>query len=145
MAQTMIKMFIYQGKNYFLAVFGGTFLCWAVGSYMSFSVEWVDYFMLPILLGLMMPAIAAIVFIWLQPVSDMKRDFIHRLVSYRLIRPGVFLLSLLLMPLSVVLSILISLAFDGSFEQFQISEAFSFNSGFVPVGLGFSLFWEEVE
>jgi membrane protease YdiL (CAAX protease family) len=85
------------------------------------------------LLGLMMPAIVAIVLIWLQPVSGMKRDFIQRLLSFRLIRPWAFLLSMVLMPLAVVLSILISLAFDGSIEQFQVSEAFSFHTGFVPV------------
>jgi membrane protease YdiL (CAAX protease family) len=129
----MINGFNYQGRNYFLAVFTGTFLFWGVGSYMSFSSKWGDYYMLPMLLGLMMPAITAIIFFWHQPLSTMKRDFIRRSLNLRLIRPGVFLLALMLMPLSVVLSILISLLFDGSTEQFQVSEAFSFSSGFVPV------------
>lgn len=125
--------FNYHAKNYFLAVFGGTYLLWAVGSYMSFSPDLTSYFMLPMLLGLMMPAIAALVFIWRQPISGMRRDFVQRLLSLRLIRPWVFLSSLTLLPLSVVLSILISLLFDGSIEQFQVSQAFSFHSGFVPV------------
>ncbi|MET0119585.1 MAG: type II CAAX endopeptidase family protein [Candidatus Thiodiazotropha sp. 6PLUC9] len=129
----MINNFNYKGKNYFLVVFFSTFLCWGVGGTMSFSPDWLDYYMLPMLLGLMMPAIVAVLFIWLQPVSEMKRDFTQRLLSFRNIRPGVFLLSLVLMPLSVVLSISISLLFDGSIDQFQLSEAFSFNSGFVPV------------
>jgi membrane protease YdiL (CAAX protease family) len=129
----MINGFNYQGKNYFLAVFGSTFLCWGVGGYMSFEPDLMVYFMLPMLLGLMVPAIVAIALIWLQPVSAMKRDFTQRLLSFRLIRPWVFLLSLTLIPLSVVLSILISLAFNGSTEQFKVSEAFSFSSGFVPV------------
>jgi membrane protease YdiL (CAAX protease family) len=129
----MINGFNYQGKNYFIAVFTGTFLCWGIGGYMSFSSDWVDYFMLPMLLGLLMPAIVATLFIWLQPGSGMKRDFTHRLLSFRLIRPLQFLFSLALLPLSVVLSILFSLAFDGSTEQFRLSEAFSFNTGFVPV------------
>ncbi|MES9835761.1 MAG: CPBP family intramembrane glutamic endopeptidase [Candidatus Thiodiazotropha sp.] len=129
----MSNEFNYQGKNYFLTVFGGTFSAWALGGYMSFSPGWADYYMLPMLLGLMMPAIVAILFIWRQPESGMRRDFTRRLVSLRLIRPGVFLLSLALMPLSVVLSILVSLAFGGSIEQFQVSEAFSFTTGFVPV------------
>jgi membrane protease YdiL (CAAX protease family) len=129
----MIDEFNYKGKNYFLVVFGGTLLSWGIGGYMSFSPDWAEYYMLPMLLGLMVPAIVAIVFIWQQPVSGMKQDFTRRLLSFRLIRPGAFLLSLALMPLSVVLSILISLVFDGSIEQFQVSEAFSFSSGFVPV------------
>lgn len=129
----MNNRFDYQGKKYFLAVFAGTFLFWGVGGFMSFSPDWADYYMMPMLLGLMMPAIVAIVFIWRQPESAMKRDFTRRLLSVRLIRPGMFLLSLALMPLSVVLSILVSLAFGGSIEQFQVSEAFSFSTGFVPV------------
>ena len=129
----MTNNFNYKGKNYFQMVFIGTFLLWGVGGFMSFSPDWMDYFMLPMLIGLMMPAIVAIGFIWLQPESGIKRDFTQRLLNIRLVRPVVFLLSLCLMPLSVVLSILISLAFDGSIEQFQVSEAFSFSSGFVPV------------
>ncbi|MEW8032721.1 MAG: type II CAAX endopeptidase family protein [Candidatus Thiodiazotropha endolucinida] len=129
----MNNRFNYQGKNYFLAVFGGTYLCWGIGSYMSFSPDWADYYMLPMLLGLMIPAIVAVVFIWLQPVSGMRRDFTQRLLNFGLIRPWAFLLSLVLMPLSVVFSILISLAFSGSTEQFEVSEAFSFHTGFVPV------------
>lgn len=100
---------------------------------MSFSPNWVDYYMAPMLLGLMMPAIVAVALIWSQPDQAMKRDFIQRLFSLSLIRPGPFLFSLALMPLSVVLSILVSLAFDGSTDQFRISEAFSFQTGFVPV------------
>ncbi|MES9831952.1 MAG: type II CAAX endopeptidase family protein [Candidatus Thiodiazotropha sp. DIVDIV] len=129
----MTNNFNYKGKNYFQMVFIGTFLLWGVGGFMSFSPDWMDYFMLPMLIGLMMPAIVAIGFIWFQPESGIKRDFTQRLLNIRLVRPVVFLLSLCLMPLSVVLSILISLAFDGSIEQFQVSEAFSFSSGFVPV------------
>ncbi len=129
----MINGFNYQGRNYFLAVFIGTFIFWGIGSYMSFSPDWANYYMLPMLLGLIMPAVFALAFIWGQPESKIKRDFTCRLFSLRLIRIGPFLLTLAIMPLSVVLSILISLAFDGSIEQFQVSEAFSFSTGVVPV------------
>ena len=37
------------------------------------------------------------------------------------------------MPLSVLLSVVLSLPFGGSLLQFQFSEGFSFSSGFVPV------------
>jgi membrane protease YdiL (CAAX protease family) len=131
--QMMKNNFSYQGKNYFLAVFGGTTLCWSVGSYMSFNPGWEDDYMFPMLLGLMMPAIVAMVFIWKQPVSGMKQDFIQRLLSFRLINPWVLLVSMALVPISVVFSILISLMFGGAIEQFQVSEAFSFHTGFVPV------------
>ncbi|MEW8506103.1 MAG: type II CAAX endopeptidase family protein [Candidatus Thiodiazotropha sp.] len=129
----MSDRFNYHGKRYFLAVFLGTYLLWGLGGYMSFIPEWMDYYMLPMLLGLFMPAVVAVGFVGMQPESGMKRDFIRRLLSLRLIRPGMFLFTLTLMPLSVVLSILVSLGFDGTIEQFQPSESFSFNTGFVPV------------
>jgi membrane protease YdiL (CAAX protease family) len=129
----MTNEFSYKSKHYFLSVFTGTFLLWSIGGLMSFKDHWVDFYMLPMLLGLMVPAMVALLFIWRQPTSAMKKDFIRRLVSFKLIRPKIVLLSMTLMPLSVVISIILSLAFDGSIVQFQPSEAFSFDTGFVPV------------
>ncbi|MCG7897028.1 MAG: CPBP family intramembrane metalloprotease [Candidatus Thiodiazotropha weberae] len=129
----MSERFNYQAKKYFLTVFSGTGVFWSVGGVMSFQAEWMDYYMLPMLLGLMVPAMVAVVLIWRQPEDALRRDFKCRLFSLRLIRPGVFLLSLILMPLSVLLSIVVSLGVGGSVDQFQVSEAFSFSSGFVPV------------
>jgi membrane protease YdiL (CAAX protease family) len=100
---------------------------------MSFKDDWADFYMLPMLLGLMIPAMIAFLFIRRQPTSAMRADFIRRLVSFKLIRPKIVLLSMVMMPLSVAISIFISLAFDGSMEQFQPSDAFSFNTGFIPV------------
>ncbi|ODB93645.1 hypothetical protein A3194_02880 [Candidatus Thiodiazotropha endoloripes] len=129
----MSERFNYQAKKYYLTVFAGTGVFWSVGGVMSFQAEWIDYYMLPMLLGLMVPAMVAVVLIWRQPEDALRRDFKCRLFSLRLIRPGVFLLSLILMPLSVLLSIVVSLGVGGSVDQFQVSEAFSFSSGFVPV------------
>jgi membrane protease YdiL (CAAX protease family) len=131
----MSELFNYQGKKYFIAVFLTTGLFWGVGGVMSFNPDWADFYMLPMLLGLMMPATVAGVLIWRSPTAELRRDFNCRLLSVSLIRPGPFLLSLMLMPLSVLLSIAISLGLGGSLEQFQISEAFSFTAGFVPVVL----------
>ena len=129
----MNNRFNYQAKKYFLSVFAGTGVFWSIGGIMSFSPDWVDYYMLPMLIGLMVPAIVAVVLIWGQQEDELRRDFKCRLFSLSLIRPGVFFFSLILMPLSVLLSIVISLGVGGSVDQFQVSEAFSFNSGFVPV------------
>ncbi|MBN0989566.1 type II CAAX endopeptidase family protein [Amphritea pacifica] len=125
--------FRYRPVKYFLAVILTTTLFWSLGGYMSFKPEWAKFYMLPMLLGLMMPACLAIGFVWRQPKRAMKQDFIRRAVSVRLIRPWPFIGSLALMPLSVVIAISLSLLFGGSREQFAVSEAFSFNSGFVPV------------
>jgi hypothetical protein len=100
---------------------------------MSFKPDWAGLHMLPMLLGLMMPACFAIGYIWRQPNPAIKHDFIHRALSYRLIRPWPFIGSLALMPLSVLVAISLSLFFGGSTQQFEFSDAFSFSTGFVPV------------
>jgi hypothetical protein len=80
-----------------------------------------------------MPACIATGFIWRQRDPAMKRDFVRRAVSLRLIRPWVFIGWLGVMPLSVLVAITESLVFGGSAEQFSFSGAFSFDTGFVPV------------
>jgi uncharacterized protein len=129
----MHERFSYNPRGYFLSVILSTTLLWSLGGYMSFSPVWVDFYMLPMLLGLMMPACFAVVFIWRQPEPGMKRDFIRRVLSFQLIRPWVFIGSLALMPLSVLVAITLSLFLGGPSEQFIVSDAFSFDTGFVPV------------
>lgn len=129
----MNQVFCYRPRRYFLAVISTTTLFWSLGGYMSFEREWADLYMLPMLLGLMMPACFAVGFIWRQPNREMRRDFVRRALSFRLIRPWPFIGSLALMPLSVLVAITLSLLFGGSSQQFGVSDAFSFTTGFVPV------------
>lgn len=63
----------------------------------------------------------------------MKKDFVNRLINIRLIRLKMLPVLFLIMPLTVLVSIALSLPFGGSFSQFQFAEGFSFSSGFVPV------------
>jgi membrane protease YdiL (CAAX protease family) len=89
--------------------------------------------MVPMLPGLMMPAIIAALLIWRQRDPAMAKDFVRRCFSLRLINPGVLFGTLLLMPLSVLIAITLSVLAGGSPDQFQFSGAFSFSTGFIPV------------
>ncbi len=125
--------FSYRPNAFFISVLLSTTFFWSIGAVISFTDKWADFFMLPMLFGLMMPAIVAIRFIWRQPGEKMKSDFLNRIFNVRLIKPIYFVGALLLMPLSVLISIVLSIFFGGSTDQFVVSEAFSFNSGFIPV------------
>lgn len=81
----------------------------------------------------MAPFLISLVMIFRSKNADLKRDFVNRLTNIRLIQPKILPIFFLLMPLSVVVSILISLFFGGSMSQFQLAEGFSFSTGFVPV------------
>jgi membrane protease YdiL (CAAX protease family) len=113
--------------------FLATYVFWFAGAYVSFqeNISSLAYlFMLP---GLMVPFFISVVMIGRSKNSDLKSDFVNRLFNFRLIQPKMLPVFLLIMPFSVLASIIISLSFGESISQFQLSEGFSFSSGFVPV------------
>ncbi len=89
--------------------------------------------MLLMLPGLMAPFLISVVMIWTSKNSKLQEDFVNRLVNPRLIRLKMLPAFLFIMPLSILVSIAISLLFGESISQFQLAEGFSFSSGFVPV------------
>jgi membrane protease YdiL (CAAX protease family) len=113
--------------------FLATYVLWFAGAYVSFqeNISSLTYlFMLP---GLMAPFLISVVMIGRSKNSDLKSDFVNRLFNLRLIQPKMLPVFILIMPFSVLASIIISLSFGESISQFQLSEGFSFSSGFVPV------------
>jgi membrane protease YdiL (CAAX protease family) len=129
----MISDYNYKPIFYFSMTFLATYVFWFAGAYVSFqeNISSLAYlFMLP---GLMVPFFISVVMIGRSKNSDLKSDFVNRLFNFRLIQPKMLPVFLLIMPFSVLASIIISLSFGESISQFQLSEGFSFSSGFVPV------------
>jgi membrane protease YdiL (CAAX protease family) len=129
----MISDYNYKPIFYFSMTFLATYVFWFGGAYVSFqeNISSLAYlFMLP---GLMVPFFISVVMIGRSKNSDLKSDFVNRLFNFRLIQPKMLPVFLLIMPFSVLASIIISLSFGESISQFQLSEGFSFSSGFVPV------------
>jgi membrane protease YdiL (CAAX protease family) len=83
--------------------------------------------------GLMAPFLISLVMILISKNADVKKDFLNRLLNPRLIQIKLLPIFVFLMPLSVLISIALSLPFGGSLLQFERAEGFSFSSGFVPV------------
>ncbi len=120
---------IYKPRLYYTLTFLTTYILWFTGAYFSFRDS--DYYMLFILPGLMAPFLISLLMI--QGVTKLKADFLDRLLNLRLIELKVLPLLILIMPLSVIISIALSLLLGGGPEQFNFSEGFSFSTGFVPV------------
>ena len=129
----MISTFTYKPHYFFLATFIATFICWFAGAYFSYGDENSGLYMILMLPGLMAPFLISLLMILRSKNADVIHDFINRLINPRLIQLNTLPILLLLMPLSVLVSILLSLPFGGSMLQFQFAEGFSFSSGFVPV------------
>ena len=113
--------------------FLATFALWFAGAYVSFQDDKSGLYMLLMLPGLMAPFLISLVIILTSKNSDLKKDFVNRLINLRLIQPKMLPTLVLIMPLAVLASIFLSLPFGGSISQFQFAEGFSFSTGFVPV------------
>ena len=129
----MISNYKYNPKLYFVTTFIVTYALYFAGAWASFQDGKSGLYMLFLLPGMMAPFIISVAMIAASKNSDIKMDFINRLINPRLIQLKMLPAFLLIMPLSVLASILLSLPFGGSAAQFQFAEGFSFSSGFVPV------------
>ena len=129
----MEKKYKYKPLFFFSMTFLVTYSLWFAGAYVSFQDDKSGLYMLLMLPGLMVPFLISLVMILTSKNSDLKKDFVNRLINLRLIQPKMLPVIVLIMPLSVLASILFSLPFGGSISQFQFAEGFSFSSGFVPV------------
>ena len=128
----MISNYKYKPLLYFSMTFLVTYTLWFAGAYVSFQDE-SGLYMLLMLPGLMAPFLISLVLILTSKNSDLKKDFVNRLINLRLIQPKMLPTLVLIMPLTVLASIFLSLPFGGSISQFQFAEGFSFSTGFVPV------------
>ena len=133
MGEQMISNYKYKPLFFFSMTFLATFALWFAGGYVSFQDDKSGLYMLLMLPGLMVPFLISLVMILTSKNSDLKKDFVNRLINLRLIQPKMLPVIFLIMPLAVLASILLSLLFGGSISQFQFAEGFSFSTGLVPV------------
>ena len=129
----MISNYKYKPLFFFSLTFLATFALWFAGAYVSFQDDKSGLYMLLMLPGLMVPFLISLVMILKSKNSDLKKDFVNRLINLRLIQPKMLPVIVLIMPLAVLASIFLSLPFGGSISQFQFAEGFSFSTGLVPV------------
>jgi uncharacterized protein len=129
----MMSNYRYKPHYFFLITFFVTFSFWFAGAYFSFHSENDGLYMLFMLPGLMAPFLISLVMFLMSKNLNVKKDFLNRLINPRLVELKTLPIFVLLMPLSVLISIVLSLPFGGSLLQFQFAEGFSFSSGFVPV------------
>lgn len=129
----MISNYRYDPKAYFIRTFILTYILWLLGAYVSHQDDKSGLYLLFMLLGLMTPFLISVVMIMKSKNPAIKKDFFNRLINPRLIQMKMLPVFLLIMPLSVLVSILLSLPFGGSISQFHFAQGFSFSTGIVPV------------
>lgn len=129
----MVSNHKYNPQRYFMVTFAATYIFWLAGAWASFQDGYKDFYVLLMLIGMMAPFMVSATMAIASRNTELKRDFINRLINPRLIQMKMIPAFLLIMPLSVLASITISLPLGGSASQFQLAGGFSFSTGFVPV------------
>lgn len=108
---------------------------WFAAGYISQITPYQDKFLqiasLLSFIGLLTPL--AVVFALTAKHKNIRRDITTRLFNFSNIKPVYFLLTCLIMPVSIMIGQAISLLFGYSSDQFIITGNFTFSSGIFPV------------
>jgi membrane protease YdiL (CAAX protease family) len=125
----MMNKHHYRPGLYYGLTFLLTFGFWLAGAYASHTEELADLYFVLMLPGLLAPFAITVVMTFASGNRELRRDYLKRLFDIRLIRLSTFPALLLLMPLVVLASALLSLLVGQPVSQFQPAEGFSFSYG----------------
>ncbi len=121
----------YQPARYYIWTYLITFVLLLSGAYVS-RVDTTGLFLAFIVPATMTPFLVSLVMLLRSKDPSLKSDFGKRIVNLRLIAPTGLPIVFLLGPLLVVVSILLSLPFGGSIDQFRVSDGFSSAGVMIP-------------
>ena len=116
-------MYTYKPKKFYLAVFAAT---WAFWGFAIIFNEGISNF-LGLFLGLISPSVLAIIFVLSSKSNALKKDFKRKIFNFWKLKPGYILGGYLIIAAVIGCSILISLLFGESKEQFSFTKDFSFS------------------
>ncbi len=128
----MNNSYKFKAGRYYGFTFLITCLFWLAGAAVSQQSRGGLYMVL-MLPGLLTPFAVSLIMTFASGDAGLKKDFLNRLVNLKRIRLKILPVFLLIMPVSVLISISLSVAFGGSPDQFLPAEGFSFSTGVVPV------------
>lgn len=124
-------------KHPYLFYFLATLIPWAfwgLAAYISHSADLAhaaEWSSVMSFIGLLAPTIVGFALIFRN--KRLITDLLNRLVNLRAGKPVYWVLTLVLMPISILLAQLVSVAFGYPASQFAFSENYSFTSGLFPV------------
>ncbi|NTW23940.1 MAG: CPBP family intramembrane metalloprotease, partial [Lentimicrobium sp.] len=99
---------VYKPVTFFVLTFLVTWISWFLSAYFSFQENSESIFVLFMLPGLIGPFAIALWMIYSSGNKALKKNFVNKLFNLRLIKASAVPAILLIMPVAVVLSILIS-------------------------------------
>ncbi len=119
-------------RLYYALTFSMTALVWMVGGAVSSRTETGTVYALGLVAGAAVPFFVAIGITLISGNPDLRRDFASRIVDLGLLKPDTLPAVLLLMPMVVVTSLLLSLLLGEPVSQFLVAKRFSMRFGVLP-------------
>ena len=123
----------YRPGLFFGLVFLVTYLFWFFGAHVSQQSGRGGFYTFTMFLGLITPFVISTYMIISAKNAALRKDFFNRLTNLKLIKSANLPVLVFLMPAVVIVSILVSLVFGGSVEQFRPAQEFSFTMGDVSI------------
>lgn len=126
----MIQNPFYKPLKFFTAILIAVWIPGAIAAYCSYNPELESFVALFIFIGLVSPAIIALIMIFTSENKEaLKNDFKARFFRFRDLNILTILVLIFLMPLSVVISILLSVLMGYSIDQLQLSSEIAIVGG----------------
>ena len=122
----------YRPIRYFCIVFAFTWAFWIAAAFLSRSSTDNGMSTILMILGLFVPAVTTLVTISTSKSTALKRDFKEKITGFYRVKPVNIILSIALMGLIIAASIILSLLFGQSTDQFSFVDGFSFSIGGIP-------------
>jgi len=111
-------------KFYFIAIFF-TWVAYLTAAFFSYNENYAFYKYAFIYIAVFVPFTVAMFMIYGSGNAELKKDFLYRMVNFKLIKLKYLLFILLVMPVTVVLATAASLLFGQSATQFAVLPGFS--------------------
>lgn len=120
-----MEKYTYRPVRFYITVFAITWFFWLLAILFDES----SVLFLFMFLGLVTPAIVAVVTVFTSKSTLLKQDFKRKIVGFYRIKPWYIVLAVCIFATIVIASIGTSILFGGSPSQFSFTEDFSFSIG----------------
>ncbi|MBM3252449.1 MAG: CPBP family intramembrane metalloprotease, partial [Candidatus Omnitrophica bacterium] len=134
----MKESYVYKPVGFFFIANLITWATWLSAAYFSYQPSAGSSGLISILelIGLFAPFGTALWMIFTSNSQELKQNFYHRLLNLKLIKLSTIPAIFLIMPLTVIISVVISYLFFGQpLDQLTIAKAAPFTAGLIPVPL----------
>lgn len=117
--------YIYRPKKFYITVFIATWFWWLFAILFDKGITLYS----GMFLGLISPAVIAVVTVLSSKNEALKKDFKNKIVGFYRIKPKYIFLAVVALAVAVAASIGTSVLFGGDVKQFSFAEDFSFSIG----------------